>query len=134
MGLLVRRGLMQQVDDGIFHPNGRTIGEKKRVQRRARQCAEEAVDDPLHGLREVGGQGDRSVMVQLTRMGSLRNRHNTGGLPQDKHCVQAEVQVEHVLDHLTVLVRTLPEQHCEVAFPAQASTFCCCSFLFSKLF
>lgn len=57
----------------------------------------------------MGGQGDRSVVVQFTRMGRLKNRHHTGGLLLDRHCVEAETLVEHVLDHLTELIRILPE-------------------------
>lgn len=107
--LLARQAPMQQVDDCVIYPNARTTGELQQAQGGTVQCAEVVLVDPFHGLREVGGQGDKCAVVQGTKARHLRDWYHTRGLPpQDWHRVQA--QAEHVPDHLTELVLTLPEQ------------------------
>ncbi|KAI3358311.1 hypothetical protein L3Q82_014753 [Scortum barcoo] len=76
----VRQGSLQQVDDGIIHPNAGLVCKLQGIHVWAHQGAEVPEDDPLQCLH------------------------------QDRNSFQTQAQVEDVADHLTELVCTVPEE------------------------
>ncbi|MEQ2312349.1 hypothetical protein AMECASPLE_030009 [Ameca splendens] len=58
----------------------------------AHRSAEVGEDEGLHGLHQVGGQSDWSVVGRFLGMHCFRNQNHTGGLPQDKDLLRTEAQ------------------------------------------
>lgn len=50
------------------------------------------------------------AQAQFNVIGFLRNWHPREGRAQDWYRVPPEAQVEHILDHVTKLIRTPPEK------------------------
>uniref|UniRef100_A0A8C6UQL5 Dynein cytoplasmic 1 intermediate chain 1 n=1 Tax=Neogobius melanostomus TaxID=47308 RepID=A0A8C6UQL5_9GOBI len=88
----------------------RPVGKLQRVQGGAHHRAEVGEDKPIHGLYQVGGQGDWSVVGRFLGMCCFRNWDHTGGLPQDGDLLQAEAQIVDVAEDLGELVCTGPQQ------------------------